>query len=59
MVSIKIPSSMLELLHSLPDEHLAEILIEQPMLMKTICVGVTMELQEIEKRSRGLNHPLS
>ena len=50
---------MLELLDSLPDEHLAEILIEQPILMNTICIGVSMELYEIEKRSRGLNYPLS
>jgi hypothetical protein len=59
MVSIKIPNSMLELLYTLPDDHLAEILIERPLLMNTICIGVSMELYEIEEKSKGVNYPLS
>jgi len=50
---------MLELLYTLPDEQLAEILIEQPALMETICIGVAMELYEIEKSSEGLGYPTS
>jgi len=50
---------MLELLYTLPDGHLAEILIERPLLMNTICIGVSMELYEIEKKSKGVNYPLS
>ena len=50
---------MLELLHALPDDQLAEILIEQPGLMKTICIGVAIELYEIEEISKGLSYPIS
>jgi hypothetical protein len=59
MGSIKISNSMLELLHTLPDDQLAEILIEQPGLMKTICIGVAIELYEIEEISKGLSYPIS
>ncbi len=47
---------MLELLFTLPDEQLAEILIEQPVLMDTICIGVAIELYEIEKKSKGFGY---
>lgn len=50
---------MLELLYTLPDEQLAEILIEQPALMKTICIGVALELYEIEEISEKLGHLIS
>jgi len=50
---------MLELLYTLPDEQLAEILIERPILMKTICIGVAMELHEIERLSEGFGYPTS
>ncbi len=50
---------MLELLYTLPDDQLAEILIERPILMKTICIGVAMELHEIEEISKGLGYPIS
>jgi hypothetical protein len=50
---------MLELLYTLPDDQLAEILIERPLLMDTICIGVSMELYEIEERLKGVNYPLS
>jgi hypothetical protein len=59
MRNIKIPNSMLELLYTLPDEHLAEILIYQPTLMKTICIGVAMELYEIEEVSKEFGYPIS
>ena len=59
MESIRVPNSMLELLYTLPDDHLAEILIERPLLMNTICIGVSMELYEIEKKFKGVNYPLS
>jgi hypothetical protein len=59
MRSIKVPNSMLELLYTLPDDQLAEILIERPILMKTICIGVAMELHEIEEISKGLGYPTS
>ena len=50
---------MLELLYTLPDDQLAEILIERPFLMKTICIGVAMELYEIEEISKGFGYPTS
>lgn len=59
MTSIKIPNSMLELIYTLPDDQLAEILIEQPLLMDTICIGVSMELYEIEEKSKSFGSPES
>lgn len=50
---------MLELLYTLPDDQLAEILIERPILMKTICIGVAMELYEIEEISKEPSYPIS
>lgn len=50
---------MLELLYTLPDEQLAEILIERPTLMKTICIGVAIELYEIERLSEESGYPIS
>lgn len=59
MTSIKIPNSMLELIYTLPDDQLAEILIERPLLMDTICIGVSMELYEIEEKSKSFGSPES
>jgi hypothetical protein len=59
MRNIKVPNSMLELLYTLPDDQLAEILIERPFLMKTICIGVAMALYEIEEISKGFGYPTS
>lgn len=50
---------MLELIYTLPDDQLAEILIEQPLLMDTICIGVSMELYEIEEKSKSFGSPES
>ena len=44
-----IPESMLELLFTLPDEQLAEIAMERPDIMHSICLGVSLELYEREK----------
>lgn len=44
-----IPESMLELLFTLPDEQLAEIAMERPDIMDSICLGVSLELYEREK----------
>ena len=49
MKTIEIPGSMLELLFTLPDEQLAEIVMERPDLMHSICLGVSLELYEREK----------
>jgi hypothetical protein len=40
---------MLELIFDLPDDQLAEITMERPDVMKSICMGLTLELIEIEK----------
>jgi hypothetical protein len=40
---------MLELLFNLPDEQLAEIVMERPDVMQSICLGVSLELYEREK----------
>lgn len=50
---------MLELVYTLPDDQLAEILIERPLLMNTICIGISMELYEIEERSKSFGYPES
>jgi hypothetical protein len=49
MRAIKIPESMLELLFNLPDEQLAEIVMERPDVMQSICLGVSLELYERER----------
>jgi hypothetical protein len=49
MKIIKAPDSMLELIFDLPDDQLAEITMERPDVMKSICMGLTLELIEIEK----------
>ena len=59
MTSIKIPNSILELIYTLPDDQLAEILIERPLLMDTICIGVSIELYEIEEKSKSFGSPES
>jgi hypothetical protein len=60
MRSIEIPGSMLELVFSLPDEHLAEIAMEKPQVLHSICIGLTLELYEIERikssSNRGIVH---
>jgi hypothetical protein len=49
MRTINIPGSMLELLFNLPDEQLAEIVMEHPDVMQSICLGVSLELYERER----------
>jgi hypothetical protein len=49
MRTINIPGSMLELLFTLPDEQLAEIVMERPDVMENICIGLSLELYEREK----------
>jgi len=49
MRAINIPGSMLELLFNLPDEQLAEIVMERPDVMQSICLGVSLELYEKEQ----------
>ena len=55
MRTINIPGSMLELLFTLPDEQLAEITIERPDIMQSICLGVSLELYEREKQKNSDN----
>ena len=50
---------MLELIYTLPDYQLAEILIERPLLMDTICIGVSIELYEIEEKLKSFGFPES
>ena len=49
MRTINIPGSMLELLFNLPDEQLAEIVMERPDVMQSICLGISLELYEREQ----------
>ena len=49
MRTINLPGSMLELLFNLPDEQLAEIVMERPDVMQSICLGVSLELYERER----------
>ena len=49
MRTINIPGSMLELLFNLSDEQLAEIVMERPDVMQSICLGVSLELYERER----------
>ena len=49
MRTINTPGSMLELLFNLPDEQLAEIVMERPDVMQSICLGISLELYEREQ----------
>ena len=49
MKVINTPNSMLELLFNFPDEQLAEIVMERPDVMQSICLGISLELYEKEQ----------
>jgi hypothetical protein len=53
MRSIDIPSSMIELMFTLPDEQLAEIAMEYPEILNNICAGLSLELYDIEQKSKS------
>lgn len=44
---------MIELMFTLPDEQLAEIAIEHPEILNNICAGLSLELYEIEQKSKN------
>jgi hypothetical protein len=48
-------TTMIELLFNLPDDQLAEIVIERPDIMDSICLGVSLELYEREKQKNSDN----
>ena len=48
-------TTMIELLFNLPDDQLAEIVIERPDIMNSICLGVSLELYEREKQKNSDN----
>ena len=52
MRSIEVPGSMLELMFTLDDEQLAELAMERPDILESICVGLSVELYEIERTSK-------
>ena len=45
----QIPEPMLELLFNLPDDQLAEIIVDCPEIMSSICIGLSLELYERER----------
>jgi hypothetical protein len=48
-------TTMIELLFNLPDDQLAEIAIERPDILDSICLGVSLELYEREKQKNSDN----
>jgi hypothetical protein len=52
MRTINIPGSMLELLFNLPDEQLAEIVMERPDVMQSMCIGLSLELHSMEQTKK-------
>jgi len=52
MRTISIPGSMLELLFNLPDEQLAEIVMERPDVMQSMCIGLSLELHSMEQTKK-------
>ena len=44
---------MIELMFTLPDEQLAEIAMEYPEILNNICAGLSLELYEIEQKSKS------
>ena len=49
MRTSKFSESMLELLFNLPDDQLAEIIVDRPEIMSSICIGLSLELYERER----------
>jgi hypothetical protein len=48
-------TTMIELLFNLPDDQLAEIAIERPDILDSICLGVSLELYEREQQKNFNN----
>jgi hypothetical protein len=48
-------TTMIELLFNLPDDQLAEIAIERPDILDSICLGVSLELYEREQQKNSNN----
>jgi hypothetical protein len=48
-------TTMIELLFNLPDDQLAEIAIERPDILDSICLGVSLELYEREQQKNSSN----
>jgi hypothetical protein len=46
---------MIELLFNLPDDQLAEIAVERPDILDSICLGVSLELYEREQQKNFNN----
>jgi hypothetical protein len=44
-----VPNSMIELFFSLPDEKLADLMIYHPEVIENMCIGLTIELNILEK----------
>jgi hypothetical protein len=48
-------TTMIELLFNLPDDQLAEIAVERPDILDSICLGVSLELYEREQQKNFNN----
>ncbi len=49
------PSSMLELVYSLPDNKWVDLMLYNPEIVDSICLGLSLELQVIEHEKNPNN----
>jgi hypothetical protein len=49
------PSSMLELVYSLPDEKWVDLILYNPEIVDSICLGLSLELQVLEHEKNSSN----
>ena len=49
------PNSMLDLVYSLPDEKWVDLILHNPDIVQSICLGLSLELQVLENEKNNNN----
>jgi hypothetical protein len=50
------PNSMLDLVYSLPDEKWVDLILHNPDIVQSICLGLSLELQVLENEKNNNNN---
>jgi hypothetical protein len=50
------PDSMLDLVYSLPDEKWIDLILYNPDIVQSICLGLSLELQVLENEKNNNNN---
>jgi hypothetical protein len=50
------PDSMLDLVYSLPDEKWVDLILYNPDIVQSICLGLSLELQVLENEKNNNNN---